>query len=170
MPTITGETLQTAIDAVGRICAEALGGEDHVFAAGVTQDVLDAEPMVVPLADDFSEAGMPAATLAIGEWKPVLQPGQERFQLELLGAIWVPRVPLGENVAALLSIAVSLTDAFIAHGHAFGHEATVQSVTLMGGPGIRQRSLPKGSGFALFLTLPFTVDLRLLRSVVPKPA
>lgn len=170
MTTLSGETLATAVDAIGRVCAEAFGGDDHVFAAGTSQDVLDAEPMVVPLADDFSEAGMPACTLALGEWKPVLQPGQERFQLEVLGVIWRPRVPLGDNVALLYGDAVRLTDAFIAHGKAFGHESTIQSVTLMGGIGVRQRSLPRGSGVAQFLTLPFTVDCRLMRSVVPQPA
>lgn len=131
--TVSGRTVATVLDAIGRICSEALGGDEHVFAAGVTQEVADADPMVVPLADDFIETGMPACTLALGEWSPVLQPHQERLTLEVLGAIWRNRVPLDDNTVGLYDDCDTLRDAFIAHAYAFNHHEQIQSVVLMGG-------------------------------------
>ena len=95
--------------------------------------------------------------------------------MTLVGAIWRSRVPLGENVAALYADRDALADAFIAHGKAFLHERKLGSATLMGGPGIRPRSIPRGDaasglGARLFLTLPFTVQAVVNRSVVPQPA
>ena len=168
-------TTTTIVDSIARVCAEAIGPDAHVFAAGVTTDVTTAEPMVVPVADDFSEAGMPAVTVALGPWSPALQPGNERLTLTLLGAIWANRLPLAENTQLLYAARDSLADAFIEHTKAFLHEARVQSAILMGGPGIRPRSVPRGLsatevGERIFLTLPFTVEVKCNRTVVPQPA
>jgi hypothetical protein len=165
-------TTTTIVDSVARICAEVVGADDHVFAAGVTQDVTTAEPLIVPLADDFTEAGMPAITVALGEWKPILQPGNERLHMTLLCAVWRPRAPLGDNTAALYADRDALADAFIAHTKAYLHERHLQSAILMGGPGIRPRGIPHGpsrESERLFLTLPFTVEAVCNRTVVPKP-
>jgi hypothetical protein len=171
------ETITTAtiVDAIARVCARAIGPDAHVFAAGVTTDVTTAEPLVVPVADDFSEAGMPAVTVALGPWSPALQPGNERLTLTLLGAIWANRLPLAENTQLLYAARDSLADAFIEHTKAFLHEARVKSAVLMGGPGIRPRSVPRGLsatevGERIFLTLPFTVEVKCNRTVVPQPA
>jgi hypothetical protein len=163
------------IDGVARTCAEAIGPDAHVFAAGVTDEVTSPEPLVVPLADDFTETGMPAVTVALGPWKPALQPGNERLTLILLGAIWRPRLPLAENTVALYRDRDALVDAFINHGLAFGLEGAVASVVLMGGEGIRPRAIPRGTraddvGMRLFLTLPFTVEVKANRAVTPRPA
>ena len=168
-------TTTTIVDAVAQVCAEAIGPDAHIFAAGITVDVTTAEPFVVPVADDFSEAGMPAVTVALGPWSPALQPGNERLTVTLLGAIWANRVPLDVNTKLLYDARDSLADAFIAHTKAFGHEPRIQSAILMGGPGIKPRGAPRGTSAAevgerLFLTLPFTVEVKCNRSVVPQPS
>jgi hypothetical protein len=166
-------TTTTIVDAVARVCAEAIGAGDHVFAAGVTLDVTTMEPMVVPLADDFSEAGLPAVTVAMGQWLPVLQPGNERLTMTLLCAVWRPRVPLEENTNALYDDRDALANAFIDHTKAFLHEPRIQSAILMGGPGIRARSIPRGTSAESarpLLTLPFTVEVKCNRPVRPQPA
>lgn len=172
---LTGRTTAVFVDAVGRILATALGGESHVFAAGVTLDVTTNEPLVVPLADDFTEAGMPAATVAMGEWEPTLQPGNERLTMTIQCAVWRAREDIGETAVALYGDRDAIADAFIAHGKAFLHDETLQSAVLMGGPGIRVRDIPKRSPSGepiprLFLTLPFTVEIKANRAVVPQPA
>lgn len=166
------------IDALGRICAEALGLDDpegHVFAAGSTEDIVTNEPAIVPLADDFTEAGMPAVTLALGPWTSLQQPGNERLTFQVEGAFWRERVPLGENTAALYAHRDALSDAVIRHGKAFLEDGTIQSVVLKGGPGIRPRSVPRalaaaGRGDRLFLTLPFALEVKCNRAVTAKPA
>jgi hypothetical protein len=171
-------TTTRILDAAARACAVAIGVsegdlDNHIFAAGVTDAVTELEPMVVPLADDFTEAGLPAVTLTLGKWTPLLQPGNERLTFTLVGAIWRPRVPLGENTAALMNDRDALADAFIAHGKAFLHDPAVQSVVLMGGPGIRARAVPKGTSSEasrILLTLPFTLEVKCNRTVIPQPA
>lgn len=167
-------TTTRIVDAIAQVCAEAIGPDAHVFAAGVTIDVTNAEPMVVPVADDFSEAGMPAVTVALGPWTPLLQPGNERLTMRLLGAVWAPRVPLDVNTQLLYAARDSLADAFIAHTKAFLVEERLQSAILMGGPGIVPRSIPRAGAAAdlgdrLFLTLPFTVEVKSNRTVIPQP-
>jgi hypothetical protein len=171
------ETITTTkiIDSVAQVCADALGPDAHIFAAGVTTDVTTAEPMVVPVADDFSETGMPAITVALGAWRPLLQPGNERLTLTLIGSVWANRVPLDVNTKLLYDARDALADAFIAHTKAFLHEGRVQSTILMGGPGIVPRAVPRGltaegAGERVFLTLPFTVEVKCNRTVVPQPA
>lgn len=171
----TGLTTSTIVDAVARILAEATGGDNHVFAAGVTLDVTTNEPLVVPLADDFSESGMPAATVALGDWSPVLGGGIERLTMTIQCAIWRDRGDLGATAVELYADRDKLADAFGAHAKAYLHEPSTQSVILQGGPGIRQRSLPKvgpngETRDRLFLTLPFTVEAKLDRRLVPQPA
>src|SRR5205823_7118254 len=87
------------VDGAARVIADAIAG--HVFAAGVTQAVTDPAPLVVPLADDFTEVGLPAVTVALGAWDPALQPGNERLHLDLLRAVWRSRLPAAAVVAAL---------------------------------------------------------------------
>lgn len=168
----------TIVDALARVCAVAIGIsqgdlDNHIFAAGVTDAVTTAEPFVVPLADDFSEAGMPAVTVALGPWESILQPGNERLKVTLLGTIWRPRVPLGDNAVLLYGDRDALANALIDHTKAFGHEIHLQSAILQGGPGLQSREIPRapaGSGSRMFLTLPFTVNVVCNRTVVPQPA
>ncbi len=156
------------VDGCARVIAGVIGG--HVFAAGVTASVTTAQPEVVPLADDFSEAGMPAVTCAMGAWAPTLQPGNERLHVTIVASIWRPRVPLGDNTAALYADRDALADGWIAHTKAYLVENTLQSAILMGGPGIVPRSVPSGQSERMFLTLPFTVEVVCNRTVVPQPA
>lgn len=151
---------KTIIDAVGRVIATVIDG--HVWACGVTADVTTAEPLVVPLADDFTESGFPGATVALAPWKNLAQPMQERLHLELLCAVWRSRVPLGENVNALYDDFDKLRGAFIAHAKLFVHEPAVQSALLLGGPGIEPRAVPRLAAVEsdrLFLTLPFRLEV-----------
>lgn len=168
-------TTTTILDSIARVCALAIGPDAHVFAAGVTTDVTTAEPLVVPVADDFTETGMPAVTCALGPWSSVLQPGNERLTITVLGAIWANRVPLAECTRLLYDARDSLADAFIGHAKAYLHEPRIQSAVLMGGRGIVPRQIPRGltagdAGDRLFLTLPFSVEVKCNRTVVPQPA
>ncbi len=154
-------------------CARVVAGIDsgRVYASGLTQDVTDAEPAVVPLAIDFLEtAGEAAVTVALGPWTPTLQPGNEREHLELRGAIWVASVPLDTAMNRLYAYRDALKDQWIAHTKAWLVEASLQSAVLRGGPGIVPRTVPRAEGAArAFLTLPFTVDVVTARAVVPVP-
>ena len=161
----------TILDSLAQVLAEVVGG--YIFSAGTTTDVTTAEPTVVPLADDFSEAGMPAVTVALGPWKPLLQPGNERLHLIAKCAVWRERVPLADNVQALYADRDAIADALIAHGKLFLHEPAVASAVLQGGQGIVARAVPRGLSAAeprIFLTLPFTVEIVCNRAVVPQPA
>lgn len=156
------------VDGCARVIADAISGT--IFAAGVTDSVTSAEPQVVPLADDFTEVGLPAVTCAMGPWKPALQPGNERLHLEILGVVWRPRVPLGSNVSALYADRDAIADAWIAHTKAYLTEASLQSAILAGGVGIVPRSLGDPTNPRRFLTLPFSVNVVCNRPVVPQPA
>ena len=156
------------VDGCARVIAEIIDG--HVFAAGLTASVLAAEPGVVPFADDFTEAGMPAVTCALGKWDPILQPGNERLHIEIIAAVWRPRVPLGTNAAALYADRDAIADAWIAHTKAYLTELTLQSAVVMGGPGIVSRSVPSAQQERTYLTLPFTVEVVCNRIVIPQPA
>jgi hypothetical protein len=156
------------VDGCARVIADIISG--HVFAAGITVSVTAAAPEVVPLADDFTEAGMPAVTCAMGAWDPILQPGNERLHMTIVGAVWRPRVPLGDNTAALYADRDAIADAWIAHTKAYLVEASLQSAILMGGPGIVSRSIPSGQAERTFLTLPFTVQIVCNRIVIPQAA
>lgn len=156
------------VDGAARVIAGAISG--HIFAAGVTLAVTGVEPLVVPLADDFTEGGLPAVTCAMGLWTPLLQPDNERLHIEILGAVWRPRVPLGDNIALLYADRDAIADAWIAHSKAYLVEATLQSAILAGGPGIVSRSLGEPANPRWFLTLPFTVNVVCNRSVSAQPA
>jgi hypothetical protein len=164
---VTAKT-SAIVDGAAKVIAGAVAGT--VFASGVTPAVTGTTPEVVPLADDFTEVGLPMVTVAMGAWDPLLQPGNERLHMTLHGVVWRPRVPLGENVAALYADRDAIADAWIAHTKAYLEEATLQSAILMGGPGIVSRALPAGQSQRDFLTLPFTVDVVCNRSVIPQPA
>lgn len=155
-------------DAAARVIADAIDG--HIFAAGVTTAVTDVQPLVVPLADDFTEGGLPAVTVAMGLWSPILQPGNERLTVVLECAVWRPRLPLGDVVVALYADRDRIADAWIAHTKAYGTESLLQSAILAGGPGIVPRALGQADNPRLFLTLPFTVNCTFNRTVVPQPA
>lgn len=165
---MTAITTTAFLDACARVIAGAVDG--HVFAAGVTTSVISAAPLVVPLADDFTEVGMPAVTVALGDWSPILQPGNERLTVVAQCVVWRPRLPLGESTAALYADRDAIADAWIAHTKAFLVEPALQSSVLQGGPGIVPRSLGDVAAPRMFLTLPFTVELKFNRTVVPQPA
>lgn len=162
---------QALIDACAGVIAGAIAGK--VFAAGLTAEVTDDFPDVVPLADDFTEAGLPAVTCALGEWRPKLGGGLERYgeskPLQILGVVWRPRVPLGGNVAALYADRDALADAFVDHTKLGAIVPEVQAAILAGGPGIVPRSLGDIANPRRFLTLPFSVNVTLNRTVVPQP-
>lgn len=161
-------TTAAIVDGCARVIADVIAG--HVFAAGVTPSVTSAAPEVVPLADDFTEAGLPAVLCAMGQWDPTLQPGNERLHLTIVASIWRDRVALADSTAALYADRDALADAWIAHTKAYLVEASLQSAILMGGPGIVSRTLPRGETSRVFLTLPFTVQVVCNRIVVPQPA
>lgn len=162
-------SIAAIIDACAQVIAGAIDG--HVFAAGVTPAVTTATPAVVPIADDFTEGGLPIVLCTLGTWHPALQPGNERYgasdPLQVLCAVWRPRKPLGEVVALLLADRDRIVDAWIAHSKAGLVVAELQAAILAGGPGL----VPQvdGSGRE-FLTLPFTVNVTINRTVVPEPA
>jgi hypothetical protein len=165
---MTATSTTAIVDGCARVIAGIIDG--HVFAAGVTASVTTAAPEVVPLADDFTEAGLPAVTCAMADWKPTLQPGNERLHLDILASIWRPRIPLGDNVALLYADRDKIADAWIAHTKAYLVEASLQSAILVGGPGIVPRSIPGAQNMRLFLTLPFTIEVVCNRIVIPLPA
>lgn len=175
MTTFENDFTRGIVHAVGRVCAEAIGAGNYVFAAGELEDTTELEPTVVDLADDFTEGGFPFVTLALGPWKPVIQPGALRDTITLQGAVWRERVPIDVNTVGLYSDRDALETAFLAHTKAFGAVEAIQSAILMGGPGIRPRSVPRadraaGAGDRLCLTLPFTVEVKCNRTVLPQPA
>ncbi len=156
------------VDGCARVIAGAIDG--YIYAAGVTQSVTDAAPLVVPIARDFTEAGLPAVTCAMGPWDPLLRPGNERLHLTILGAVWREAAELGDNMILLYADRDAIADAWIAHAKAYETEATLQSASLAGGPGIMPRSLGDPGATRNFLTLPFTVNVVCNRTVVPLPA
>jgi hypothetical protein len=168
-------TTTRILDSVARVCMTAIDDLAHAFAAGVTDEITELEPDVVALADDFTETGLPMVTLTLGKWAPALQPGNERLTLTVEGNVWRSRVPLGVNTAALYADRDALADAFMEHTKAFAHEPAITSAILQGGPGIVPRAIPRGlsergTGARLFLTLPFTVEVKTNRIVRPQPA
>jgi len=165
---MTAARTTAIVDGCARVIAGAIDGK--VFAAGVTESVMSAQPEVVPLADDFTEVGLPAVTCAMGKWTTIQQPGNERLHLEILGVVWRPRVPLGANVAALYADRDAIADAWLAHSKAYLSEASLQSAMLEGGAGVVPRSLGDIQNPRRFLTLPFTVNVVCNRTVVPQPA
>lgn len=165
------------VHAIGRVCAEAIGAGNYVFAVSELEEPdpdRESEPMVVDLADDFTEVGFPLVSLTIGAWTTSYG-GEERLTLNLGGSVWAERFPLDVNTRLLYSARDALADAFIAHTKAFSIAPEIQSALLMGGPGIRPRSIPRadkaaGSGDRLFLTLPFNVQVKANRPIQPQPA
>jgi hypothetical protein len=155
------------VDAAARVVAGAIDG--HIFAAGVTQSVTDAAPQVVPIADDFTEGGLPAVTVAMTDWAPILQPGNERAHLTIRAVVWRPRAPLSSH-ADLYGDLSRILDAWLAHAKAYLEEAHVQSALVKGGPGIVPRTLPRGDQSRVFLTLPVDVEIVTNRLVLPQPA
>lgn len=166
---MTATNTAAIVDGAARVLSDAIVGS-HIFAAGVTAAVTGPAPLVVPIADDFTEAGMPAVTVAMGPWKPVLQPGNERLHVDLVCAVWRDRGDLGATIAALYGDRDAIADAWIAHTKEYLAEATLQSAILVGGPGIVERSFGDPNAPRMFLTLPFTVEVVCNRSVVPQPA
>ncbi len=160
---------KTILDSVGQAIAGVISAS-YLFASGETAAVTGATPNVVPISDDLSELGTPFVTIALGPWDPILQPGNERLHLEVVCRIWRNRVPIGENTNELLDDRDAIADAFIAHAKLFGHDPNVQSAVLAGGRGIEPIRVPAGDAERLFLTLPFTVDVRANRPVTPQPA
>jgi hypothetical protein len=176
MPTDPFDTA-AVIRAVGRVILGAIGvsnsteAEQRVFIAGLEGPDEDHDGLV-PIADDFTEVGMPVVTLALGSWTPALYGSSERRTLMLRGAVWRDRVDIADSSRLLLTDLDALVDLFIDHGKAFGAVAAVQSAQLKGGPGIRPRAVPKKTGESsrLFLTLPFDIEVKCHRRAQPRPA
>lgn len=169
MTEVLGEDwLNILVDRTAQVIAGAVDGST-VFASGVTTSVTDATPAVVPFADDFTEAGLPAVTVAATPWSPRTQPGNQRIHQTLTCAVWRPRVPLGDNLASLYGDAVAIADAFVAHGKLGITDLDIEA-SLMGGPGVVERAAPVGQSERVFLTLPFTVDVVFNRYVSVTPA
>lgn len=155
------------VDGAAKVIRDAIEG--YVYAAGTTDSVTGPVPDVVPLDDQFTEQGLPAVTVAWGPWKPRLQPGNERLEVDLLCAVWRPLRPIGEANAALLDDRDAIADAWINHSKAYLTEATLQSAVLIGGPGLVPRETSQGSN-RMFLTLPFQIQVVCNRTVSPQPA
>lgn len=85
----------------------------------------------------------------------------------MLCAVWRPRKPLAEAVALLLADRDRIVNAWIDHTKAGVVVAELQAAVLAGGPGLVPQVDQAGREF---LTLPFTVNVTLNRSVVPQPA
>jgi hypothetical protein len=162
-----------------RVCAEAVGASSYIFTAGMSEQMAEElavlEDSIVPLDDEFTEHELPVVTLALGPWSPLLQPGNERLTFNLQGRVWRDRTPLGENTAALYSDRDAIADACIAHSKGYLQIPEIASLVLMGGPGIRAASVPRGeraegAGARLFLTLPFNLQVKGNRAISAKPA
>ena len=131
-----------------------------VFAAGATESVTDAAPLVVPLADDFSEVGGPFVTALIRQVVIATPPMQERLHITVEVGIWRERVDLPQNRALLWSDFAAAREAFIAHAKGYLAEPHVQS-----GVGTRAtapvtRALPAHAGTQRdFLYLGFEVEV-----------
>lgn len=175
MATPTHNYTKRILHAVGRVCAEAIGSESYVFAVTDPAEVDEAiNPTVVGLSDDFTETGFPFVTLALGPWT-TLYGGEERLTFNLVGSVWAERVPLGTNTELLYSCRDALADAFVAHTKAFNASEEIQSAVLMGGAGVRARTVPRsvhaeGTGDRVLLTLPFDVQVKANRPISPQPA
>jgi hypothetical protein len=175
MPTDPFDTA-AVLRAIGRVSLAAIGvsnaadAEQRVFVAGLEEADTEAEGLV-PLADDFTEVGLPVVTVALAPWTPALYGSSERRTLALKCAVWRDRVDIGQSVRLLLGDLDALVDAFLDHGLAFGEVDTIQSVQIKGGPGIRPRAVPKKVGDLprLFLTLPYDVDVKCHRRAQPRP-
>jgi hypothetical protein len=163
------------LDGIARIMSDAIA-DSHIYAAGTTQSVLDNAPLVVPIAEDFLQDGGVAGVLCtLGDWHPILQPGNERFgnanPLVIHCSVWRELgIDLGQVVNLLLADRDEIADAFIAHTKAYLTDGDLQAAILAGGPGLVPRTIGSGENARAFLTLPFDVNVSLNRTVVPQPA
>jgi hypothetical protein len=174
MPTDAFSTADV-MRAVGRVVLAAIAeaesdADPRVFVAGLEgPDPDNAE--LVPVADDFSEAGTPFVTMALGPWSPALFGSSERRTLQVKGAVWRDRTPIGDVVKLLLADLDAIVDLVIEHSKAFLEVDYVQSVKCKGGPGIRARAVPRGTNAdRIFLTVPFDLEIKCERRASPQPA
>jgi hypothetical protein len=158
---------RTVLHAIARVIADAIEG--HVFATSSVADVGGPTPGVMPVADDFTEAGMPAVLVGLGPWDSRRQPGNERMHYDVLCSVWRPRVELGQELDLLYGDRDAIADAFIAHTKAYDSTGLIEDAVLMDGPGIVPRETPRGS-VRDFLTLPFTVQVICNRYIDLQPA
>lgn len=165
----------TVLDAIGRVCAEAIPDAEHVFAADVSAEQAGAAPEIVPLADDFTEVGLPAVLVALGQWESAFRTSLERLTLIAECSVWRERFPLGENAALLYQDRDALAEAFIEHAKLYFADPAIQSAVLMGGSRLVTRAIPRGTGDQqtgprLFLTLPFRIKVVCERVKPAQPA
>jgi hypothetical protein len=156
-------------DGVARVCADAIGG--RVYAAGLTASVIGAAPQVVPLDRNFTELGMPAVTCVIGDGQQLLQPGNVRLHITILGVVWREGVELGDAKNALLGDLAALIDVFAAHTKGYLTDAAIQSAVLTKWSRPTPRALgDAASGERQFLTLPFEIEAVASRQILMHPA
>lgn len=165
----------TCWDAVGAVCAD-LTGIKAVFAAGVTSAVLSAEPLVVPQADEFLDAGVPCVVVGLGPWSCITGGRETRMTYEWQIAICHSRAVLGERIPAMADHIDELVEGFTEHAKAKlygeGEAFRIQSCLITGGRGIEPRELragveqPARPYLVAVATAQMVVDLDL----IPQPA
>lgn len=166
---------KTVWDAVASVCAD-LTGIQHVYAAGVVDSVAYDEPLVVPLQDDFVEAGLPAVVVMLGQHSGITGHGQTRMTYEFLINVWNHRLPVGERSVELADAIDELYRGFEAHSkaklHAEDDDFQLQSALITGGPGIQARQFA-GSDLQpdrVFLVAPLTAEVKVSVDTSPQPA
>lgn len=157
-------------DGCARTIADVIEGAT-VFASGTTASVTDASPLVVPLADDFSEVGGPFVTALIRNVDVISQPGNERLHLFVECGIWRERADLPANRHALWTDYTTVRESFLAHSKAYLAEPRVQSSVVTKVTAPVTRALPAhGTAQRDFLYLAFEVEVKANRHVVFEPA
>jgi hypothetical protein len=110
----------------------------------------------------------PCAILLPGE-APVIPGHWERQTWNVAGSIWVTEQPRGERVQQLTDIADEVLAAFRVP-NVTAVDAGVQSVILTGFGAITGQQWTRGDGAPWFLVLPFSLELKVNRSVTYGPA
>lgn len=149
--------LDLVLDATARVCADAIGGT--VFAAGDTAAITGVQPLVVPVADDWSEVGYPIVTAVLGTWGSKRQSMVERLHIAIECAVWRERSPLGETHAALLGDLNAIRAELLLHDKLHVPHAALQWAMLEGGAAFRPVSVPTGQTARMLLSAPFTVNV-----------
>jgi len=162
-------------DSVASVC-EAATGIKHVYGAGTTASVLYDTDLVVPLQDDFVEAGLPAIVTMPVRGVPLAAHGWQPIDQDFLITAWCERQPVGQQAVILADAWDALVAAFLenskAHLYADTDEARIQSALMTGWSGIETRQFagPEGQPGRVYLAAPMTARVRFTRNITPQPA
>ena len=165
----------TVWDAVASVC-EDVTGLTHVYGAGVTTSVLYDTELVVPLQDDFVEAGLPAIVTMPAAGSPAQGYGWTVIDQDFLITAWCERQPVGDQAVILSDAWDALVASFAEHSKAYLHADTddvrIQSALMTGWSGIEARQFAgaEGQPGRVYLAAPMTARVRFTRHITPQPA